>query len=84
MEKTDTDIEKYIEKNVEKSSKIDPRTTKKHGKSKNDQKMTKKSAWGANFCPEGGFGSILGSLERLKNSHFERKMRDGKKDKNKW
>ena len=55
MEKTDTDIEKYIEKNVEKSSKIDPRTTKKHGKSKNDQNITKKSAWGANFWPRRRF-----------------------------
>ena len=49
MEKTDTDIEKYIEQNIEKSLKIGPQTSKKHGKRKNGQKITKKSAWGANF-----------------------------------
>ena len=31
------------------------------------------------FGPEGGFGSIFGSLERPKKRRFERKMGDGKK-----
>ena len=32
-----------------------------------------------NFGPEGGFGSILGSLEKPKKRRFERKMGDEKK-----
>ena len=49
MEKTNGDVEKWIEKNIEKSSKIDPQTGKKHKKCRNGQKMHKKSTWRTNF-----------------------------------
>ena len=70
MKKTDTDIEKCIETNFEKTSKIDPRTTKKHGKSKNDQKITKKSAWGANFWPRRRFWVNSGVPGEAKKQPF--------------
>ena len=70
MEKTDTDIEKYIEKNVEKSSKIDPRTTKKHGKSKNGPKRTKTLAWGANFWHRRRFWVDFGVPGEAKKQPF--------------
>ena len=49
MEKTNGDVEKWIKKNIEKPSKIGPKTGKKCKKYRNDQKMHKKSTWGTNF-----------------------------------
>ena len=49
MEKANTDNEKCIEKNIEKSSKNGQKTSKKRKKYMNDQKMHKKSTWGTNF-----------------------------------
>ncbi len=43
MRKTDTDIKTCIEKIIEKLSKNGPQTSKKHGKSKNGQKIIKQS-----------------------------------------
>ena len=70
MEKTDTDIEKCIEQIIEKSSKIGPQTSKKHGKSKNGQKITKKSAWGTNFWPRRWFWVDFGVPERARKLTF--------------
>ena len=67
-------------KSIEKASKTGPKTDKILKKYRDDLKMYKNRRGEPTFRPEGGLGSILGSLEKPKNEHYGKKMRDWKKE----
>ena len=62
MKKYDGVVQKRMEKNIEKSSKIGPEIGKKYKKYRNDRKIPKKSTRGANFWPRRWFWVDLGDF----------------------
>ena len=83
MEKTNGDVEKWIEKSIEKTLKNRRKVITKLVKNTQNEGTAKKCIKNRlgepTFRPEGGFGSIFGSLEEPRNKHFERKLKVRKK-----
>ena len=70
MKKYDGVVQKCMEKNIEKSSKIGPEICKKYKKYRNDRKIPKKSTRGANFWPRRWFWVDVGVPEKARKFTF--------------
>ena len=73
------DIKKCIEKTSKNRQKLIPNQVKSLKNARTAKKCIKNRLGEPTFRPEGGFGSIFGSLEEPRNKHFERKLKVRKK-----